>query len=294
MAAGAGNFERRFLVSTVPESLRKLPKAELRLGLISQQKSAQVYLVLKGSARYMVARGVEVRLDRKQFDSLWPITDGRRIEVLRRETKIEGAVVHVNEFQGTLSGLAMLEATGSLDSNRLPPWVGPEVSNDPQFELASLAALTPETLGQDISSLLQKPARALGAIPFIALNNDYQVVIVTTKAKSRWIFPKGRPENGMGPEAVALMEAREEAGVEGKIVGSSLTIPYWSGYRCFDIEYFPVLVESLHTVWDEMSQRDRKVVPPDQARALLADSRFQSLVDEALKSLPSLPAKFRA
>jgi 8-oxo-dGTP pyrophosphatase MutT (NUDIX family) len=43
------------------------------------------------------------------------------------------------------------------------------------------------------------------------------VLLITSRVTHRWIIPKGHPEKRMRPSAVAVIEAREEAGVSGII-----------------------------------------------------------------------------
>ena len=56
------------------------------------------------------------------------------------------------------------------------------------------------------------------------------VLLITSRAKQRWIIPKGHPEKGMRPAAVALLEAREEAGVAGTI--SKMPIGRYRTTKC--------------------------------------------------------------
>src|SRR5271170_7842981 len=44
-----------------------------------------------------------------------------------------------------------------------------------------------------------------------------EVLLVTSRETGRWIIPKGWPAKGKAPHKSAAREAREEAGVVGKI-----------------------------------------------------------------------------
>jgi len=52
------------------------------------------------------------------------------------------------------------------------------------------------------------------------------VALVLTH-EGRWQLPKGWIEDGESPEAAAVRESREEAGVESEAVGPLDTIEYW-------------------------------------------------------------------
>jgi 8-oxo-dGTP pyrophosphatase MutT (NUDIX family) len=68
--------------------------------------------------------------------------------------------------------------------------------------------------------------RIAAAVCYRWKNRELEFAIVQTKAGHLWTFPKGHRKNETLPEA-ALREAREEAGIRGKIVGNRLlAYPY--------------------------------------------------------------------
>jgi len=91
------------------------------------------------------------------------------------------------------------------------------------------------------------------------------MVIITTRRQDRWIFPKGQPEPGLTPDKVALAEAKEEAGVMGKVTGHPVILPYVRENGTANLLLYPVLVSSLADRWLELGQRDRKVISLDEA-----------------------------
>jgi 8-oxo-dGTP pyrophosphatase MutT (NUDIX family) len=54
-----------------------------------------------------------------------------------------------------------------------------------------------------------------------------EVVIVAVGPQNRWQLPKGLVEKDEKPEAAAVREAREEAGVSSEIVSHIETVEYW-------------------------------------------------------------------
>jgi len=61
----------------------------------------------------------------------------------------------------------------------------------------------------------------------------YDVAIIRTH-EGRWQLPKGWVEDGEAHDRTAVREVREEAGVDGEVVGPIDTIDYW-----FNANYDP-------------------------------------------------------
>lgn len=58
-------------------------------------------------------------------------------------------------------------------------------------------------------------------------NAEPEIAIVLMKPKLRWQLPKGIVDPGESPEATALREVREEAGIETDLLRLIETIEYW-------------------------------------------------------------------
>jgi 8-oxo-dGTP pyrophosphatase MutT (NUDIX family) len=95
-----------------------------------------------------------------------------------------------------------------------------------------------------------------------------QVLLVTAKRNPKnWIFPKGHIEKGETPEAAAIREMREEAGVVGTVIGPAAVAEYsFLGARA-RVEYYLV----------RLTQEEG---PPEDGR-----SRIWCGLDEALERL---------
>jgi CYTH domain-containing protein len=86
----------------------------------------------------------EVEISREQFDVLWPATEGRRLEKLRRV--LDGgdrARIELDVYAGALSGLVTAEvefvdadAAAGFDP---PDWFGREVTDDAAYRNQRLA-----------------------------------------------------------------------------------------------------------------------------------------------------------
>jgi 8-oxo-dGTP pyrophosphatase MutT (NUDIX family) len=93
-----------------------------------------------------------------------------------------------------------------------------------------------------------------GAIVVRLDGKEPQVLLVTAKRNPRnWIFPKGHIEKGETPEAAALRETKEEAGVVGKLIGPAGVLEYGFLGATARVDYFLV-------------QFKREAGPPEDGR----------------------------
>jgi 8-oxo-dGTP pyrophosphatase MutT (NUDIX family) len=56
---------------------------------------------------------------------------------------------------------------------------------------------------------MAKLLKQYAALPVMDSGGTLQVLLVTSRGTGRWIIPKGHPEKGMKPNAVAKLEALE-------------------------------------------------------------------------------------
>ena len=95
-----------------------------------------------------------------------------------------------------------------------------------------------------------------GVIPFRVLESgDFEVLIISTKRKN-WSLPKGNLIKSIGPQRTALLEAYEEAGIEGSLQPKPL--PCSVGRTC--IYLYPMEVTKVFEDWPEAYFRKRKWV----------------------------------
>ncbi|GAB6183388.1 NUDIX hydrolase [Thermodesulfovibrio hydrogeniphilus] len=83
-----------------------------------------------------------------------------------------------------------------------------------------------------------------GGVVYKIENGQIKILLIATKNKTVWAFPKGHVESGEKGEETALREIKEETGIEGKIVDELGEVSYWfvlEGQKCFKIvKYFLV------------------------------------------------------
>jgi 8-oxo-dGTP pyrophosphatase MutT (NUDIX family) len=80
-----------------------------------------------------------------------------------------------------------------------------------------------------------------GAIVVRAGKTGPRILLVTARRNPRnWIFPKGHVELGETLKVAAVREAREEAGVEGKVVSAAGKMSFEFDDNSYRVTYFVV------------------------------------------------------
>jgi CYTH domain-containing protein len=147
-------IERKFLVDgDVPIDLDDHPCESISQGYLSidsdgtevrlRTKSGKLTLGVKsGPSRTRVEE--EIELDPRVFESLWPLTDGRRIEKRRFVIRTNGdREIELDVYDGALAGLITAEvefaSEREADEFQPPAWVGTEVTGDARYSNQSLA-----------------------------------------------------------------------------------------------------------------------------------------------------------
>ena len=125
--------------------------------------------------------------------------------------------------------------------------------------------------------------RQSGVIPYALVEQTPVFLLVTSRQRGHWIFPKGKIGEGMTPFQSAAREAFQEAGVEGVIAETPVgAYRAWKtrGVRRFviEVDMYPLKVEQQHEAWRETSQRYRHWVTLAEASRLITDKRIVALV----------------
>jgi CYTH domain-containing protein len=149
-------IERKFLVKSLPPDLHKFPHRSIAQGYIIQDSAQGVVRVRKkGSKHYLTVKRrarvgkeeTEVRITAKQFEQLWPLTKGRRLNKVRYEIPFGNRTIELDVFCGRHNGLVLAEVefpnARAARSFKPPEWFLRDVSSLAQYGNSRLA-LQPE------------------------------------------------------------------------------------------------------------------------------------------------------
>ena len=124
----------------------------------------------------------------------------------------------------------------------------------------------------------------VAALPVKQTHGTLSVLLVTSRETRRWIVPKGWPMKGRKDHKAAAQEAREEAGVAGRIhrhpVGA-YTYAKRSTNAAEQVRVMVYLLEVDHEAetWPEGEQRTREWMPAAEAAARVADAGLSKIIE---------------
>jgi len=145
-------IERVFKVRQIPKNIERYTSENIVQGYLAiDANGAEVRLrkigeryfeTYKGSGR-LQRRELEIALSHDQFSTLWPGTEGRRIEKIRYQIDTSGQKIELNVFRGNLEGLVLAEVEFNSPAKsaefKPPDWLGEDVTEDTRFKNQSLA-----------------------------------------------------------------------------------------------------------------------------------------------------------
>ena len=112
-----------------------------------------------------------------------------------------------------------------------------------------------------------------GAVPYTILDGQLVVLLITSRGRGKWIFPKGGLIEGMTPWESAAHEAYEEAGVVGDIeskpIGSYFLPVTEERPKPVEVAMFPLRVTAQRDDWKEQGQRYRHWAVVAEAKRLI-------------------------
>jgi 8-oxo-dGTP pyrophosphatase MutT (NUDIX family) len=109
---------------------------------------------------------------------------------------------------------------------------------------------------------------------------EIQFCLIRRRGSDDWGIPKGMIDPGNTPEEAALIEAHEEAGLAGEIVGDSIgSYEYRKWGARFTVSVYVMRVLAEQEVWDEMPFRERRWASLVEAAAMLANHPVHALLD---------------
>ena len=107
-----------------------------------------------------------------------------------------------------------------------------------------------------------------------------EIVLVTSRAGSRWVIPKGHLE---AQDSSALERARAEAWEEAGVSGQAQSEPcghfhYSKKGSLYRVEVFLLRFCQLADEWPEMEQRTRILISPTEAAKLVQEPELKRLL----------------
>ncbi|MEI6758175.1 MAG: NUDIX hydrolase [Chlorobium sp.] len=116
-----------------------------------------------------------------------------------------------------------------------------------------------------------------GVIPVL----DNRVVLITARKSERWIIPKGYVEKGLSPADSAAKEAYEEAGLIGVVHPEEAgQYRYCKFGKHFSVQVYPLFIETMLDEWDEMHDRQRKLVTPAEAIEMVCHDELRRIIED--------------
>ena len=145
--------ERKFIVSERPLELDRVAFDGISQGYLAiGEEGLEVRLRRRGKdATLTVKEGAgrtrreeEIALEPEQFERMWPLTEGRRVEKMRYFIGADdGLTIELDCYANELDGLSTAEVEfdteARADAFEPPAWFGPEVTDDPRYRNARLA-----------------------------------------------------------------------------------------------------------------------------------------------------------
>jgi adenylate cyclase len=147
----ATEIERKFLLREFPATLRLARGETIKQGYLALDGDTEVrvrtgseppVLTVK-SGRGEVRTEVELAVEGDDASALWELTEGRRLEKVRRRMRIAGVEAEVDEYGNGLAGLVVVEV--EFDDEQAaraftpPSWFGREVTGEAAYANRSLA-----------------------------------------------------------------------------------------------------------------------------------------------------------
>ncbi|MDQ8758354.1 DUF47 family protein [Sphingosinicella sp. LHD-64] len=136
--------------------------------------------------------------------------------------------------------------------------------------------------------MVTAPAPAIeqfGVLPYrVESSGAVSILLITSRDTGRWIIPKGNPDPKLSPQEAALLEAHEEAGVEGEVGDVPVgTYRYVKEKRAgqvmpVDVRVFPLKVTRQLDDWPERHERSARWFSIAEAAGSVAERSLRALI----------------
>jgi len=149
---GQMEIERKFVLGRVPDDMIAGCRGEqIRQGYLLHDENSELRIRQRDDHYWMtVKQGTglsrfeqECEIPETQFNMLWPLTEGRRIEKTRYSVPVGEHLFEIDLFSGALSRLIVLEIEfPDVETSQLftqPDFIAREVTEDRSYKNAVLA-----------------------------------------------------------------------------------------------------------------------------------------------------------
>jgi 8-oxo-dGTP pyrophosphatase MutT (NUDIX family) len=126
--------------------------------------------------------------------------------------------------------------------------------------------------------------KQVGALPVRRTRKGpLEVLLVSSRDTGRWVIPKGWPSKRMTDAAAAAREARQEAGITGKIASKSYGSYRYrkidgGGIRVIEVAVYLLRVKKEKKRWQEQDQRQRAWFDIATAARRVREPRLRLLI----------------
>jgi len=122
------------------------------------------------------------------------------------------------------------------------------------------------------------------ALPYVETDGGIEVCLISSRETGRWVIPKGWPKADMQPHDLAMLEAQEEAGLEGTVTAVSLghydyrkRLHYFFSVPC-TVDVYALRVERQLVDWPEREWRNLCWLSPVEAAPLVAEEGLARII----------------
>ena len=146
-------IERKFLVGDVPSNLDEYRSGAIDQGYLAiAQGGLEVRIRRYGEQSFLTIKSgggpvrleEEIEIDQRRFDSLWRLTEGRRIRKRRYLIPHDDSyTIELDVYEGALSGLITaeveFESPEAAAAFAPPAWLGDDITEDSRYKNRQLA-----------------------------------------------------------------------------------------------------------------------------------------------------------
>jgi adenylate cyclase len=145
-------IERKWLAESRPGDVIGRTGTRIEQGYLTSQRdgpevrirrrAARCSLTVKGTGN-LARTEVELPLSMREFEALWPLTEGRRVLKKRVVCPLaHGLVAEIDEFEDRKLVLVEVEFTSEQQAQAFvaPSWFGRDVTDDPGYKNRNLAS----------------------------------------------------------------------------------------------------------------------------------------------------------